>query len=103
MIEIYSSAISKGVQNGIQAQILSDERCQKAVRKQSRLSQVPNSIVEFIHQSLTDRTSPEQICGQLKRQFKTSISHQTLYRDIWQDRLDGGSPVCQPTVIQPPV
>lgn len=80
-----------GFYSARQAQILSDERCQKAVRKQSRLSQVSHSVVEFIHKSLTARTSPEQICGQIKLQFKTSISHQTLYRNIWKDRQDGGS------------
>lgn len=80
-----------GFYSARQAQLLAEKRCQKAVRKPSRLSQISNSIVEFIYQSLTARTSPEQICGQIAVQFETFISHQTLYRKIWRDRKDGGS------------
>ena len=35
--------------------------------------------------------SPEQVAGWLQRHGRLSISHETIYRYIWQDRERGGS------------
>lgn len=38
---------------------------------------------------LRERWSPEQICGRLRGSL--SISHETIYRHIWRDRILGGA------------
>lgn len=38
-----------------------------------------------------DLWSPEQISGTLRRQGRLRISHETIYRYIWEDRRRGGS------------
>lgn len=80
-----------GFYSARQAQLLASERCQKAIRKPSRLSKIPAKILNFIEKNLFERSSPEQICGRIALEFKTFISHQTLYRYIWKDRANGGS------------
>ena len=42
-------------------------------------------------QSLSNRCSPEQICGRVALEFEAKVSHQTLYRHIWKDRANGGN------------
>lgn len=39
---------------------------------------------------LEDLWSPEQIAGRLKRMGELSISHETIYRHVWQDKWQGG-------------
>ena len=39
---------------------------------------------------LKQQWSPEQISGWLRRKGRLSISHETIYRYIWQDRRRGG-------------
>ena len=80
-----------GFYSARQAQLLSEERCKNTTRKPSRFSQISTVILQFIDQCLSKRSSPEQICGRIASEFKTWISHQTLYRYIWKDRRNGGS------------
>ena len=39
---------------------------------------------------LKQQWSPEQISGWLRRRGRLSISHETIYRYIWEDRRRGG-------------
>jgi len=96
-----SSTISREIRNNTdpdfgfysarQAQFLSDQRFKSAIRKPQRLPQLPDEAQQFIAQGLTQRSSPEQICGRINLDFETKISHQTLYRHIWKDRAKGGT------------
>ena len=45
----------------------------------------------LIAQCLQEEWSPEQIAGRLKRDGLMSISHETIYRYIWDDRRRGGT------------
>ncbi len=45
---------------------------------------------KFIIESLQEKTSPEQICGRLKRKHGIKISTTTLYRYIADDKKNGG-------------
>ena len=50
-----------------------------------------DNIVQFIHDELyANQSSPEQIAGRLKKMFDISLHHETIYRYILQDRVDGG-------------
>lgn len=39
---------------------------------------------------LRKRWSPEQISGRLRRDRRLWISHETIYRYVWQDKFEGG-------------
>ena len=45
----------------------------------------------MVRQHLAVLWSPEQIAGRLKRQGQLAISHETIYRHIWADKLAGGT------------
>jgi transposase, IS30 family len=45
----------------------------------------------LVREKLQEYWSPEQIAGRLRRQRLLSISHETIYRYIWNDMLRGGS------------
>ncbi len=40
---------------------------------------------------VNDQLSPEQISGRLSFEYKTSISHETVYKHIWNDKHSGGN------------
>jgi IS30 family transposase len=80
-----------GFYSGIRAETLAIER-KKVVNYQTRKIPKISEIVKiFLFSSLQKRTSPEQICGRLKREFGIRISHTTLYRYISEDRKNGGT------------
>ena len=46
---------------------------------------------ELVEACLQDQWSPEQIAGRLKLNGLLSISHETIYRYVWEDRRRGGT------------
>lgn len=44
-----------------------------------------------VREKLQELWSPEQISGRLKQRRLLHISHETIYRYVWNDRLRGGS------------
>ena len=69
------------------------QRRTRARRRRSRRNQHYSSIYMMLARKLLKRDySPEQIVGYLRR-FKLKkriISHETIYRYIWQDKAEGG-------------
>lgn len=55
-------------------------------RRNQRFTRAELQPVEAL---LRQRWSPEQICGRLRNSLR--ISHETIYRHIWRDRMLGGS------------
>lgn len=49
--------------------------------------EIKEVITEFLQKA---QWSPVQISGRLKKQTDISISHETIYKFIWQDKHDGG-------------
>lgn len=47
------------------------------------------SDLRLVDAQLRELWSPEQICGRLRGSL--SISHETIYRHVWRDRILGGS------------
>jgi transposase, IS30 family len=43
-----------------------------------------------VEELLRKKWSPEQISGRLRREGGLRISHETIYRHVWQDKLEGG-------------
>jgi transposase, IS30 family len=79
-----------GFYSGIRAETLAAERKKSVNLKTRKMPNIPEVASEFVLSSLQERTSPEQICGRLKRIFGLKISHPTLYKHINEDKRNGG-------------
>lgn len=78
-----------GFYSGIRAQSIYLSR-RKTVAKKS-LAKISDKVRSALFEMLSERTSPEQVCGRLKRKYGIRISHVTLYRYINDDRNNGGT------------
>lgn len=79
----------KGIYSCRRAETLARERRHKLV-PDNAFHQLEPHIQDFIRQKLSTHTSPEVISGRLKQDFNISLSKNTLYRYIRQERLAGG-------------
>lgn len=82
---------SFGFYSGLRANNISSETIQKAKHKVKSMSKLSSECMTFILDSLSKRTSPEQICGRLKREHQVSLSVSILYNYIAADRDNGGT------------
>ena len=82
---------SFGFYSGLRANNIASETKQKAKHKAKSMSKLSSECMTFILDSLSKRTSPEQICGRLKREYQVSLSVSILYNYIATDRADGGT------------
>jgi len=72
-----------------QAQDLASSRKKRASSSPHKMT---NKLVSTIEKKLCEyQWSPEQISGWLKRNMKTSVSHERIYQHIWNDKRDGGA------------
>jgi IS30 family transposase len=69
-----------------QAQGKADTRRQQAAKA---LKMTPN-MIELIELKLGEKWSPEQISGWLLEEHSPLISHETIYRHVWDDKRSGG-------------
>jgi IS30 family transposase len=69
------------------AQQLSDKRRQESKREFSNISE---ETIQSVKNGLKQRYSPEQIAGRLKREKKTSVSHETIYKMIYKNHQECG-------------
>ena len=46
---------------------------------------------ELVEACLGEQWSPEQVAGRFRRDGLLSISHETIYRYVWEDRRRGGT------------
>jgi IS30 family transposase len=46
----------------------------------------------LVDEMLCRQWSPEQVAGHLRRAGLLSISHETIYRHVWRDKKEGGTP-----------
>ena len=82
---------SFGFYSGLRANNLSlDKRNSVIASKSKRIAKLPKECMTFILNQLKARTSPEQICGRLKREFSVVLGVSTLYRYIQEDKANGG-------------
>ena len=67
-----------------------DSRTRVRRRHSRRNRRFSHADWEEVERLLEEKWSPEQISGWLKRMGRLSISHETIYRYVWEDRADGG-------------
>ena len=65
-----------------------------AVKRQGykrRRKKLTNSMIALIEKKLKIQWSPDQISGWMKKQdFKDFVSHETIYKYVWEDKKKGG-------------
>jgi transposase, IS30 family len=69
---------------------------EKASRRRREASRTPRKmtpqVVAVIEEKLTrQQWSPEQISGRLAKEGVAHISHESIYRHVWNDKKDGGN------------
>lgn len=57
-------------------------------RRNRQFSQQEYQLVSDL---LREEWSPEQVSGRLRDEGRLSISHETIYRYVWQDKREGGT------------
>jgi IS30 family transposase len=70
-----------------------DEKASERMKPsgENALKMTPEMIA-LIENGLKQQWSPEQISGWLKKQdIDTAVSHETIYKHVWQDKKKGGS------------
>jgi transposase, IS30 family len=82
-----NSSASDGHYRPSKAQEMTNGRRSRSRRNQQFSLQDLHKVDEL----LVERWSPEQISGRLGRAATLSISHETIYRDVWRDKKAGGT------------
>lgn len=67
---------------------LAKRRC--SARKGVARVMTPSTIARVEKLLTSHQWSPEQICGALKHECSTKVSHESIYRHIWADKKRGG-------------
>lgn len=68
----------------------------KSIERRCRASAVPRKLTpsvidKIIHHLETTQASPVQISGYLSKNDGINISHETIYKMIWEDKKNGGN------------
>lgn len=65
---------------------------QRRLSASSRKPKMTEETISIIEEKLMLQWSPEQIAGWLKkRQYRKAVSHETIYKYIWQQKRKGGN------------
>lgn len=73
----------------VHAQTTADQR--KSIASSSKkFKWIKPKLRNLLHQRLSDGWSPEQISGRLRKDSRSSISHQTIYNYVKHDKSCGG-------------
>ena len=68
------------------AQEISDQRRRGA----SKALKMTQEMIQLVEEKLSEKWSPEQISGWLLEDQGQSLSYETIYLYVWQDKADGG-------------
>ncbi|MFN8770572.1 MAG: IS30 family transposase [Neisseriaceae bacterium] len=74
----------------LRAENIAIERAANTVRKEAFFTNISNDANILLSEQFKVRSSPEQIAFLFKTNLGINISHQTIYRHIWKDKLAGG-------------
>jgi len=72
-----------------QAHAKASQRRQQASNRPRKMTPDVVAVIERI--MTQEQWSPEQIAGRLAQEGIVSISHETIYRHVWEDKKDGGN------------
>jgi IS30 family transposase len=75
---------------GAYVAFVADRMCRARRSRSRRNWRITPEDWALVLAHLEEQWSPEQIAGRLRRTGKLRISHETIYRQIWEDRRLGG-------------
>ncbi|MEI8328385.1 MAG: IS30 family transposase [Chlamydiia bacterium] len=78
-------------QNGYAYQEADDQASTRKQAAELKRRKIAGELIAVVEGKLALQWSPEQISGWLKTQTSPSISHETIYKHIWEDKRQGGS------------
>lgn len=81
---------SFGFYSGLRAETIANERQHNAVRRKPIIANFETETLAVMLDQLVLRSNPRQIASILTNEYATSISQQSIYRHIWNDRTNGG-------------
>lgn len=81
---------NKDKRNGIYSDQKAQNKCDERHRKKKKHVVLSTEMKSLILKKLEDKYSPEQIVGWCKKQKITCISHQWIYKMIWDDKRRRG-------------
>ena len=87
------SVISREIsRNSSQGSYLAQQAHHRAMARKKRGNwRLDEPMQKLIADKLKLKWSPEQICGRMKRDGKSMVSHERIYQYVYQDRKEGGS------------
>jgi transposase, IS30 family len=93
ILGVHRSTIGREVRrNSEEKKYSSSQAHQKTTRRRvSSSGKMTSSVIAIINEKLLLQWSPEQISGWLKFQGMEAVSHETIYKYIWNDKRSGGS------------
>lgn len=77
--------------NGEYRYILAQKKCDTRHAEKPKHICFTNEIREDVKRAITQKLSPEQIVGRSSLENKKCVSHETIYRFIWEDKASGGN------------
>lgn len=66
------------------------DKCQSRHKEKLKHIKYTPEMKRFVKTQLALDFSPEQICGRAKLEGKECVSHESIYQDIWKNKIEGG-------------
>lgn len=77
--------------SGIYKPQLAQKKYDERMVKKPKKIKFKEALVQKVNDLIKEDYSPEQIAGTLKKEGGETISHETIYKHIWDDKRDNGS------------
>lgn len=76
--------------NGVYKAVLAQRKYEQRKKQKPKKIRFTQAVKKEIIRLLSKDYSPEQIVGTLKLEGKETVSHEWIYRFIWEDKRKGG-------------
>lgn len=77
--------------NAVYKSDLANRKCYKRHKEKTKNQYFNLEIKNYVHSLLEEDLSPEQIVGKSIKDGFTCVSHETIYKYIWEDKKKGGN------------
>ena len=69
---------------------LAQRKYERRQREKRRAVKMDAGMVKYVEGKLSDKLSPEQIAGRAALEGVPCVSHERIYRHVWEDKKKGG-------------
>lgn len=82
---------NKDGRNGLYNPDLAQRKYNRRMKEKPKHRRFTASLKEKVEAYLEEDYSPEQITGRCRRYGRETVSHETIYQYVWEDKKKGGS------------